>query len=171
MITSVHATMQPTSALELWKQRAPKLSTGCHRIDAHLNGGLTNNGIIEVAGEAGSGKTQFCMQLCFQVRGLRSCISRLDGLCLQVQLPERLGGLNGEIFPFLRETHRNPNNSTGAAVYITSEDVPIKRLKQMSSAYQQVFLLLHFPNITLPFLRSGSLLFGKLQHNLWTKFI
>jgi len=51
-----------------------------------------------------AGKTQFCMQLCFQV-----------------QLPERLGGLNG------------------AAVYITSEDVPIKRLKQMSSAYQQRF--------------------------------
>jgi len=40
---------------------------GCDYLDRCLGGGLTNNGVIEIAGEAGSGKTQFCLQLCFQV--------------------------------------------------------------------------------------------------------
>jgi len=86
--------------LNLWMKAQKKLSLGCPLLDACLKGGLTNNGITEIAGEAGSGKTQLCLQLCFQV-----------------QWPESQGGLNG------------------SAVYITSEDLPMKRMYQIGSAY------------------------------------
>ena len=44
-------------------------------------GGILSRGITEIAGESASGKTQLCMQL-----------------CLTVQLPLQLGGLNGGTF-------------------------------------------------------------------------
>ena len=44
-------------------------------------GGIISRGITEIAGESASGKTQLCMQL-----------------CLTVQLPLQLGGLNGGTF-------------------------------------------------------------------------
>lgn len=55
-----------------------RLSFGSAEIDAFLHGGLRPFGITEVAGEAGAGKSQICMQL-----------------CANVQLPVSLGGLGG----------------------------------------------------------------------------
>jgi hypothetical protein len=43
-----------------------------------FSGGIPSQGITEIAGESGSGKTQICLQL-----------------CLTVQLPKSSGGLNG----------------------------------------------------------------------------
>lgn len=45
-------------------------------IDSITRGGLPVNGITEIYGESGVGKTQFCLQL-----------------CLMVQLPKNVGGL------------------------------------------------------------------------------
>jgi len=46
-----------------------KLSMGCSLVDALLRGGVTENGgIIEVVGEAGSGKSQFLMQAMLQAQ-------------------------------------------------------------------------------------------------------
>ena len=47
-------------------------------MDTLLSGGLVVPGINEIAGNSGAGKTQLCLQL-----------------CLNVQLPAELGGLNG----------------------------------------------------------------------------
>lgn len=53
-----------------------KLSTGCTNIDKLLHGGIPINGINEIYGESGVGKSQFCLQL-----------------ALRVQLPRIYGGL------------------------------------------------------------------------------
>ncbi len=54
------------------------LQTGCPHLDAFLGGGIDTNGITEIAGEAGAGKTQIALQL-----------------TLQAQLPPASGGLGG----------------------------------------------------------------------------
>ncbi|XP_033096535.1 DNA repair protein XRCC3-like isoform X2 [Anneissia japonica] len=80
-----------------------KLSLGCPRLDAFLHGGILSQGITEIAGESASGKTQICIQL-----------------CLTVQCPKALGGLDG------------------GAVYICTEDAfPSKRLHQMIQMFNE----------------------------------
>jgi len=79
--SALHATHKPAqSALYLsWDPRhARRLSTGCPRLDACLGGGIDTHGMTEIAGAAGSGKTQLALQ----------CM-------LQVQLPPSRGGLGG----------------------------------------------------------------------------
>lgn len=39
------------------------LSLGCTTLDSHLRGGFPSRQLIEIVGEAGSGKTQLCLQL------------------------------------------------------------------------------------------------------------
>ncbi|OWF38226.1 DNA repair protein XRCC3-like [Mizuhopecten yessoensis] len=91
------------SALDILHRDCPetlvvsKLTTGCDVIDKALRGGILSQGITEIAGESASGKTQLCLQI-----------------SLTVQLPQKLGGLNG------------------GAAYICTEDIfPNKRLHQM----------------------------------------
>lgn len=82
-----------------------KLSLGCSVLDRYLRGGILSQGITEISGESSSGKTQVCMQL-----------------CLVVQLPYRLGGLDG------------------GAVFISTEDIfPSKRLQQMIPEFEQKY--------------------------------
>ncbi|XP_018361714.1 PREDICTED: DNA repair protein XRCC3-like isoform X1 [Trachymyrmex cornetzi] len=52
------------------------LTTGCSRLDAKLGGGIPCRGITQLYGAAGTGKTQWALQL-----------------CLTVQLPITAGGL------------------------------------------------------------------------------
>ncbi|XP_011308286.1 DNA repair protein XRCC3 [Fopius arisanus] len=40
------------------------LTTGCSKIDELLRGGISKRGITQIYGEAGTGKTQFALQLC-----------------------------------------------------------------------------------------------------------
>ncbi len=83
----------------------PKLSLGCLILDLHLGGGIRCTGITEIYGESASGKTQVCLQL-----------------CLTVQLPLKLGGLEG------------------GAVYLCTEDkFPAKRLEQMTPQFEQQY--------------------------------
>merc|ERR1712166_1134638 len=75
--------MAGRSALEML--RAPperRLGLGCPHFDQLLRGGFTSRGINEISGEAGTGKTNLCLQL-----------------CLQVQLPQEQGGLDGIVPP------------------------------------------------------------------------
>lgn len=52
-----------------------RLSTGCDNINSITNGGIPFNGITEIYGESGVGKTQFCLQL-----------------ALMAQMPKHLNG-------------------------------------------------------------------------------
>lgn len=40
------------------------LTTGCPKIDETLRGGISKRGVTQIYGEAGTGKTQFALQLC-----------------------------------------------------------------------------------------------------------
>ncbi|XP_063976473.1 DNA repair protein XRCC3-like [Diachasmimorpha longicaudata] len=40
------------------------ITTGCSKIDELLRGGISKRGITQIYGEAGTGKTQFALQLC-----------------------------------------------------------------------------------------------------------
>lgn len=65
-----------------FKSKWEKLMFGCDSLDKITNGGLPKNGLTEIYGESGSGKSQICLQL-----------------SLNVQLPEYLGGFNkGSIY-------------------------------------------------------------------------
>ena len=93
------------TAYDLYLNRR-KLSLGSPILDQHLCGGIMSEGITEIYGESACGKTQFCLQL-----------------CLTVQLPLKLGGLEG------------------GAVYICTEDkFPAKRLEQMKPHFKQQYL-------------------------------
>ncbi len=65
---------------ELYKMRQTvlRISTGSKALDKMVDGGLETQTITEFYGEYGSGKSQFCHQL-----------------CVNVQLPPERGGLNG----------------------------------------------------------------------------
>lgn len=52
-----------------------RISTGCGKIDSVLRGGIPINGISEIYGCSGVGKTQLCLHL-----------------TLMVQLPKNVGG-------------------------------------------------------------------------------
>ncbi len=65
---------------ELYKMRKSvlRITTGSKAVDKMVDGGLETQTITEFYGEYGSGKSQFCHQL-----------------CVNVQLPPERGGLNG----------------------------------------------------------------------------
>ncbi|KAF4522238.1 hypothetical protein B566_EDAN009082 [Ephemera danica] len=69
------------SALELWKDEVSKrpIITFCSQLDTLLGGGIELEAITDFCGAPGTGKTQICHQL-----------------CIDVQLPEHLGGVNGQ---------------------------------------------------------------------------
>ncbi|XP_050309896.1 DNA repair protein XRCC3-like isoform X2 [Anthonomus grandis grandis] len=57
-----------------------RIKTRCIHLDEILHGGVPVNGIVEIFGCSGAGKTQFCLHL-----------------CLQIQLPVELGGFGKEV--------------------------------------------------------------------------
>jgi DNA-repair protein XRCC3 len=46
-----------------YRERCGRLSFGCGALDSALGGGVPMRGLTEIAGEAGAGKTQLCLQL------------------------------------------------------------------------------------------------------------
>ena len=70
------------SATEIYKRRQEigKITTGTECLDLLLDGGLQTQGLTEVYGEFGSGKTQFC-----------------HTMCVTVQKPKEEGGLDGTV--------------------------------------------------------------------------
>lgn len=63
---SVHNPNKIIRAIDIvpWK----RLSTGCSAINSLIRGGIPVNGITEIFGSSGVGKTQFCLQLALQVQ-------------------------------------------------------------------------------------------------------
>lgn len=57
-----------------------RISSGCSQIDSILGSGIPVNGITEISGYSGAGKTQFCLQL-----------------SLVTQLPTSKGGLDRSV--------------------------------------------------------------------------
>ncbi|XP_066198594.1 DNA repair protein XRCC3 isoform X2 [Saccopteryx leptura] len=117
----------PALDLHLQKERFPeqhqRLSLGCPVLDALLRGGLPLDGITELAGRSSAGKTQLALQL-----------------CLAVQFPRRLGGLEA------------------GAVYICTEDAfPDKRLQQLMA--QQLRLRTDAPEDIVEKIRFGDHIF------------
>ncbi len=77
---------------ELYKMRSTvlRLSTGSNAVDKMVDGGLETQTITEFYGEYGSGKSQFCHQL-----------------CVNVQLPPERGGLSaGALYVDTENTFR-----------------------------------------------------------------
>ncbi|GAM20465.1 hypothetical protein SAMD00019534_036400, partial [Acytostelium subglobosum LB1] len=72
LVSAKHIESLPISSI--------RLSTGSNILDRHLQGGILPSGITEIVGEAGSGKTQLCLQL-----------------AVQTQLPFDMGGLEGGV--------------------------------------------------------------------------
>uniref|UniRef100_A0A0K8VB09 DNA repair protein RAD51 homolog 3 n=1 Tax=Bactrocera latifrons TaxID=174628 RepID=A0A0K8VB09_BACLA len=69
------------SSFEIWRQEKemPRIITLCKKLDDILEGGLAAGLITEFCGGPGCGKTQMCLQL-----------------CINVQFPRRVGGLQGQ---------------------------------------------------------------------------
>ncbi|XP_041353756.1 DNA repair protein RAD51 homolog 2-like [Gigantopelta aegis] len=81
---SIACVPSSVTALSLWKDRQEKksafLMTSLPELDRVLHGGLLAGTITEIAGPAGSGKTQFCVML-----------------SVLATLPRMLGGLEGSV--------------------------------------------------------------------------
>lgn len=70
------------NCMKKWPNKWKRIAFGCKSLDELTMNGVPTQGIIEICGEAGSGKTQLCLQL-----------------SLTVQLPEQYGGLSrGTLF-------------------------------------------------------------------------
>lgn len=84
---------KPIDTYTLYQQHTSEphiLSTGCAQLDALLGGGLhSTNGIYEIVGEAGVGKTQLAMQLCLQVQ-LNAIYGGLEGGCIYINTESSL---------------------------------------------------------------------------------
>ncbi len=74
---------KPVSAADLLlkEEKRLKISTGSTELDKLLGGGIFTGEITEISGEFASGKTQLCFQL-----------------CINVQLPQEKGGLDGGVY-------------------------------------------------------------------------
>ena len=84
------------SATEIYKRRQEigKITTGTECLDLLLDGGLETQGLTEVYGEFGSGKTQFCHTMCVTVQKSKE-EGGLDGTVLYIDTentfrPERI---------------------------------------------------------------------------------
>lgn len=88
------------SASEIYKRRQnlEKISTGTKNLDELLMGGIETQALTEFYGEYGSGKTQLC-----------------HTLCIIVQLPKELGGLDGGAIYIDTENTFRPERIAGIA--------------------------------------------------------
>ncbi|CAN0042458.1 unnamed protein product [Scytosiphon promiscuus] len=120
--------------------RSPdRLSFGCPNMDAAFGGGVCVQGITEIAGEAGAGKTQLCLQL-----------------LLQAQLAPDAGGLGGKSYVLTCGEGEFPSRRLRqmAAGYQTRHDVRPEKLMEgvcIQNAKtlddQMMIIMEHLPHI------------------------
>ncbi|XP_036330418.1 DNA repair protein RAD51 homolog 3 [Rhagoletis pomonella] len=99
--------MFKTTCFDIWRQEKemPRLITLCKELDDKLAGGIVAGLITEFCGGPGCGKTQMCLQL-----------------CINVQFPRTVGGLQGK------------------AVYLdTNQDFSPTRLLEMAVCTEKRF--------------------------------
>lgn len=89
---------------EFANRQVQKIKTSCLSIDRKLNGGLPIGNVIEIYGTAGSGKTQICYQL-----------------CVNVQLPKEMGGLDAEVLYIDTESRFKPERIVQIAQHVFGE--------------------------------------------------
>lgn len=95
-----------------WK----RISTGCAVIDEIIRGGVPINGITEIVGASGVGKTQLCLQL-----------------SLMTQFPVEYGGINKGRYDKEYYVHKSLQKVILGTLYICTEDAfPSKRLSEIS---------------------------------------
>ncbi|XP_069967218.1 DNA repair protein RAD51 homolog 3 isoform X2 [Bactrocera oleae] len=100
--------MFKTTCFEIWRQEKemPRIITLCKNLDDNIEGGLAAGLITEFCGGPGCGKTQMCLQL-----------------CINVQFPRRVGGLQGQ------------------AVYLdTNQDFSPNRLREIAFCAEKRFI-------------------------------
>eukprot|EP00940_MAST-03C_sp_MAST-3C-sp2_P003170 g3170.t1 len=86
-----------------------KISFGCSVIDRAMGGGISRIGITEIAGAAGSGKTQLAMQL-----------------CVRVQLSRKYGGLDGAGAAYICTEHHFPTERLEQMIASAKEETGVK---------------------------------------------
>ena len=84
--------------------RLQKIPTSCLLLDKELNGGLSIGNLVEIYGVAGTGKTQFAMQM-----------------CVNVQKPKRLQGLEAEALFIDGESSFRPSRLLEMAEVVSAE--------------------------------------------------
>lgn len=94
------------------RQKVGLITTGSEQLDALLGGGIETQAVTEIFGEFGSGKTQLAHQL-----------------CVNVQLPEDQGGLNGKAIYIDTENTFRPERIRDMAVGINVD--PMKTLQNI----------------------------------------
>ncbi|CAB1118285.1 unnamed protein product [Ectocarpus sp. CCAP 1310/34] len=130
-----------TTALAMLKNaaRLDRLSFGCPSLDAAFEGGVRVQGITEIAGEAGAGKTQLCLQL-----------------LLQAQLAPEAGGLGGKSYVLtcgegdfpsrrLRQMASTYQSRHGVKPEKLMEGVCIQNAKTLDD--QMMIIMEHLPHI------------------------
>ncbi|KAH8338580.1 hypothetical protein KR059_011040 [Drosophila kikkawai] len=85
------------SCWDIAQRSTNKILTGHKGLDTHLGGGISLGQITELIGTSGTGKTQLCLQLCLNVQIPKS-VGGLEGSALFIDTrqdfhPERLFGL------------------------------------------------------------------------------
>ncbi|XP_015185646.1 PREDICTED: DNA repair protein XRCC3-like isoform X2 [Polistes dominula] len=132
------------SAKDLKKQEK-FLSTGCPKIDKILNGGIPCQGITQIYGAAGTGKTQLALQLCLTVQLPLTAGGFAAGaiyICTESTFPSK------RLYEFIKnlDAIKNYDNINGDIVFVehiaTIEDLE-------SSLIYRVPLLLKKQNIRL----------------------
>ncbi|KAJ3329477.1 hypothetical protein HDU76_007822, partial [Blyttiomyces sp. JEL0837] len=157
-----------TNSIQCIQKQEAKLTTGDSVLDGLFRGGLATGGITEIYGPSGSGKTQFSLTL-----------------CLTVQWPLELGGLNAgaiyiateQLFPSHRffelanlyERHGRSSQLPGGY----GENVHIMHVRDLETQHHivqyQVPALMEAHNIRLIVIDSmaanyrGTLEFGKMD--------
>ncbi|KAG5897174.1 hypothetical protein JTB14_022537 [Gonioctena quinquepunctata] len=95
-----------------------RISTGCKAIDSILRGGIPINGLTEIFGCSGAGKTQFCLQLCLQIQLLNNSSGRERGavyICTEDVFPsKRLHQLSSAY----KEKYNMPQKDFESNIYI-----------------------------------------------------
>jgi DNA repair protein RadA len=118
-----------TNALELHKIRSKEvkhITTGSTEVDKILNGGIETRSMSELAGMNGAGKTQFCLQL-----------------CVNVQLSEDKGGLDGNALFIDTENTFRPERIMGIAEAMGLDPIKTAENVLLARAFtsdHQVFL-------------------------------
>ncbi|XP_046868628.1 DNA repair protein RAD51 homolog 3 isoform X3 [Drosophila willistoni] len=119
------------SSFDLHNKRCFRISTGNKSLDVHLKGGIPLGKLIELIGNPGTGKTQMCMKL-----------------CLNVQLPRTLGGLDGESLFFDTRRDFNPNRLKELADEFERRYSTAGKSKAMNA--EQMLRNVHYVQCTSP---------------------